>query len=102
MLSRGWDGERQQEIIEPKDATSPTVSTEVVILTSTTNTLEGKYVAVVDTTWAYLSTDMDNDLRAVFRGALEEMMVSADPALHRPFMSYGLSVGSAYPENGQM
>ena len=33
---------------EPKDATSPTVSKEAVMLTATTDALEGQDVAVVD------------------------------------------------------
>ena len=43
------DGRKQRETIEPKDATSPTVSTEAVMLTATIDALEGRDVAVVDT-----------------------------------------------------
>ena len=31
---------------------------------------------------------MDNKVHVVFRGTLAEMMVMADPALYRPFVSY--------------
>ena len=82
------DGRKQQEKIEPKDAASPTVLTEAVMLTATINALEGKDVAVVDILGEYLSVDMNNEVHVVFRGTLSEMMVMADPALYRPFVSY--------------
>ena len=82
------DGKKQREKIKPKDATSPTVSTEAVMLTATINALEGQEVVVVDIPGAYLSADMDNEEHVVFRGTLAEMMVMANPELYRPFLSY--------------
>ena len=82
------DGRKQREKIEPKDATSPTVSTEAVMLTAAIDALEGRDVAVVDIPGAYLSTDMDDELHVVFIGTLAEMMVLADLALYQPFVSY--------------
>ena len=37
---------------------------------ATIDALEGRDVAVVDITGAYLSVDMDDNLHAVFRGTL--------------------------------
>ena len=54
------DGRKQREKIKPKDATSPTVSTEDVMLTATIHALEGRDVAVVDTPGAYLIVYMDD------------------------------------------
>ena len=82
------DGRKQWDKIEPKDATSPTVSTEAVMITATIDALEGRDVAVVDIPGAYLSADMDNETHVVFRGTLEEMMAMANTALYRPFVSY--------------
>ena len=82
------DGRKQRENIEPKDATSPIVSTEAVMLTATIDALEGRYVAVVDIPGAYLSAYMDDEVHVVFRGTLTDMMVMADPALYQPFVSY--------------
>ena len=82
------DGRKQRDKIKPKDATSPTVSTEAVMLTATINALEGRDVAVVDIPGAYLSADMDDEVHVVLRGTLAEMMVMADPELYRPFVSY--------------
>ena len=82
------DGRKKREKIEPKDATSPTVSTEAVMLTATLDKLEGRDVAVVDIPGAYLSADMGDEVYVVFRGTLAEMMVMADPALYCSFVSY--------------
>ena len=54
------DGRKQRYKIEPKDATSPTVSSETVMLTSKSNALEERDVAVVDIPGKYLSADMDD------------------------------------------
>ena len=64
------------------------VSTEAVMLTATIDALEGRDVTVVDIPGAYLSADMDDEVNVVFRGTLEDIMVMADPALYRPFVSY--------------
>ena len=82
------DGKKQQERIKPKDVTSTTVSTDAVMLTAKTDALEGKDVALVDIPGAYMSVVMDDEAHLVFRGTLAEMMVMADPALYRPFVSY--------------
>ena len=71
-----------------EDATSPTVLTEAGMLTATIGVLEGRDVAVLDIPEAYLSADMDDEVHILFRGTLVEMMVAADPALYRPFVSY--------------
>ena len=82
------DERKQRKKIAPKDATSPKVSIEAVILTATIDALDGRYVTVVDMQGAYLSADMGDEVHVVFRGALSEMMVAADPALYWPFVSY--------------
>ena len=73
------NGRKQREKIEPKDATSPTVSIEAVMLAATIDKLEGRDVEVVDIPGAYLSTDLDDEVHVVFRGTLSEMMVMAYP-----------------------
>ena len=65
MKGRGVaDGRKQRDKIEPKDTTSPTVSTEAVVLTATINALEVRVVAELDISGAYFSTDMDNEVYA--------------------------------------
>ena len=87
---------KQQDKIEPNNATSLTFSAEAVMLTATINALEGIDVALLDITGAYLSEDMDDELHVVFRGTLADMMVAADPSLYRPFVSYNTGKGVLY------
>ena len=82
------DGIQKREKIEPKDSTSPTVSTEAAMLTATIDAIEGRDVAVVDIPGAYLSSYMDDEVQVMFKGALAEMIVMVDPALYQPFVSY--------------
>ena len=84
--SSGW--EKTTGKIEPKYATSPTVSKEAVMLTATIDALEGQDVVVLNIPWSYLSANMDYEVHVVFRGTLSDMVVMADPALYRPFVSY--------------
>ena len=58
------------------------------MVTATIDALEGRDVAVVDIPGAYLSTDMNNEVHAVFREAISEMMMADDTALYRPSVSY--------------
>ena len=71
-----------------KDATSPTVLTEAVMITATIDALEGRDVPLVHIPGAYMSADMGDEVHMMFRGTLAEIMVMADPALYRPFVSY--------------
>ena len=45
-------------------------------------------MAVVDIPGAYLSVDMDDEVHVVVRGTIVEIMVMANPALYRSFVSY--------------
>ena len=45
-------------------------------------------MAVVDIPWEYLSVDMDDKEHMVFRDTLSELMVAANTALYRTFVSY--------------
>ena len=45
-------------------------------------------MAVVDLPVAFISVDIDDEVHVVFRGTLAEIMVMANPALYRPFVSY--------------
>ena len=82
------DGREQQDKIEPKYATSPTLSTEAVMLATKIGALKGRDVAMVDITGAYLSAGMDDKMHVVFRGTLAELVVAANPVLYIPFVPY--------------
>ena len=76
MNGRGVaNGRKEREIIKPKDATSPTVSTEAVMIMATIDALEGRDVVVVYIPGASFCADMYNEVHIVFRGALTDIMV---------------------------
>ena len=84
--SSGW--KKKRENIDTKNATSPTVSTEAVMITATIDTLEGRDMVIVDIPGEYISSVMDDDVNIVLRGTLSELMVTADPELYRKFVSH--------------
>ena len=46
------------------------VSTEEVLISAVIDAYKERYVAVVDITGAYLSTDMEDDIFMIFRGTM--------------------------------
>ena len=54
------DGQKQQDDPNAKDASSPTVSLEAVLITTVVDAYEHRYVAIVNIPGAYLSADMDH------------------------------------------
>jgi hypothetical protein len=81
------DGWKQRETAEPGAATSPTVSLEYVIITSTIEAYKGREVAVVDIPGAYLSADMDEEKIMLLRGRLAELMVKTAPNIYGKYIT---------------
>ena len=52
------DGRKQQNISKESDATSPTVSTGSVLITTTIDASENRYITIVDVSSAFLAADM--------------------------------------------
>ena len=71
IKAREWaDGRKQCEKYNNKDATSPAVSTEAVLISAEIDAYEEKYVAVVNIPGAYLSANMDDDVFMIFSGTM--------------------------------
>ena len=58
------------------------------MLTATIDALKGRDMAMLEIPGAYLSADMDDELHMVLRGTLTELMVTDNPSLYLPFVSY--------------
>ena len=58
------------------------------MFTAKIDTLEGRDKAVVDIPGAYMSAEIDNEVHVFFMVTLTELVVSADPVLYQPFVSY--------------
>ena len=72
------DGRKQRDYILNSDATSPTVSTEGLLLTLAIDAYEKRYVATCDISGAFLHSDMDEEVYVVVDGVLVEMLLGAN------------------------
>ena len=78
------DGRPQRLLYEKIDATSPTVKTESVILTSVIDAMEGRDVAVCDIPGAFLRAFLDEDVYMVMEGVLADIMIQIAPDVYGP------------------
>ena len=60
------------------------------------DTLKERDKAVVDIPGAYLSPEIGNEVHVVFMGTVAELVVSADPVLYQPFVSYTMGQAVLY------
>ena len=74
---RRWLETTQKAV--PGDATPPTVSTEYILITATTDAHEGNNAGIYDILGAFLSADMDEDAKMELCGSLVELMVNIAP-----------------------
>ena len=89
IKARGWEDRRKQrEKYNNLDKTSPTVSTEAVLISAVINVYKEWDVAVVDIQGGYLITDMDNIVFMILCGTMVELMLEAEPTIYRKYISY--------------
>ena len=83
-------GNKQHNYIENEDASSPTVATESVILTSIIDTVEERETAVIDIPNAFIQTMVkDKEKRVIMRicGMLVDMLVKIAPDIYKDYVS---------------
>ena len=80
------DGRKQRDVYAKEDVSSPTVSIEVVLLTSVIDALEERDVLVTDIPGAYLTTNMDEEVHVILEEKLAEMMVLIAPEVYRTYI----------------
>ena len=73
------DGRKQRDYIPRDDITSPTISTEALMLSLAIDAHEGRYVATADVEGAYLHADMDDKVIMVFEGEMVDYMIAINP-----------------------
>jgi len=71
------------------DGTSPTVSTDGLLITAAIDGYEGRDVCTMDIPGAFLQADNDEFVLMLLRGKLAEMMVKIDPSLYRKYVFMG-------------
>ena len=75
-------GNKQIGHIDKTDETSPTAALESFLITSTIDAKEGRDVAIIDITNAFVTTrieDEDDIVTILIRGKLAELMVATAP-----------------------
>ena len=83
-------GNTQREYLTKEDASSPTVSTQAVLLTSIVDAHERQDVAVIDIPNAFIQTRVDNPKDRVIirmRVVVVDWLVKAAPEVYRPFVT---------------
>ncbi len=83
-------GNKQRGYIEKEDASSPTVATELVILTSTVDATEQRSTAVINVSNAFIQTVVEDKNRQVIiriRGMLVDMLVKIAPKVYADYVT---------------
>jgi Reverse transcriptase (RNA-dependent DNA polymerase) len=73
------DGRKQRAYIPKEEASSPTISTEAVFLTSVIDAREQRDVATVDVPGAFMQADMDDVVHMRLDGVMVDMLIEIDP-----------------------
>ena len=82
-------GNKQRRYISQEDASSPTVLTKSVILTSLINKMEEREVAIVDISNAFIQTEVTDDKNRVIiciRGMLVDILVKITPDEYKDYV----------------
>lgn len=79
------DGRSQRSYISKEESSSPTISTEAVMITCAIEAAESRDVATVDIPGAYLSVDMDELVYVRFRGVMAEILQQIDPGKYKKY-----------------
>jgi len=82
-------GNKQRDYIQKEDASSPTVATESVILTSIIDAIEERHCAVIDIPNAFIQTVVKDKKRRVIiriRGMLVDMLVKIAPEVYKTYV----------------
>jgi hypothetical protein len=82
------DGRKQRAWTNKEDASSPTISTEAVFLTSIIDALENRDVAIVDVPGAFMQADMDELVHVRFTGTMVDLLLEIDPEMYGPYVTY--------------
>ena len=82
------NGSTQRSRYEKGETTSPTVSTDSILITSAIDAHEGKDVAVIDLPGAFLHAEMDDVVHMVIHGELAELMAETAPQIYRKYVTY--------------
>ena len=73
------DGRKQRNYIPRDDITSPTISTEALMILLAIDAYEGRKVSTTDVEGAYLHADMDEKVIMMLDGEMVDYMIAVNP-----------------------
>jgi hypothetical protein len=73
------DGRKQRRYILPEDASSPTVSTEALLMTCVIDAKERRCVATADVPGAFLHAEMDDVVHVIVEGEQLDLLIKSNP-----------------------
>ena len=82
------DGRKQRKKEIPGDATSSTVSMEYIIIRATVDVHEVCGVSICNILGAFISADMDKDVKIALNVRLAELVVKIEPQIYRQHVIY--------------
>ena len=82
------DGCAQRKYIGQEQSSSPTVSTEALLLSCLIDAFEGRDVATVDLPGAFLQTEIDDLVYIRLRGDVALQLVNTNPKKYKQFLKY--------------
>ena len=90
-------GNKQRGYINKEDLSSPTVSTESVILTSLVNALEGRKTAIINVPNAFIQTVVRDESQCIIiciRGMLVDILVKIAPEVYSDYVTMKQTITS--------
>ena len=81
------DGRKQRVWTTKEEATSPTVSTEAVLLTSVIDAKERREVMTVDIPGAFMQGEQDETVHMKLEGTLAQLLAKCDPTKYQPYLT---------------
>ena len=88
IKGRTFDGgNKHRDCISKEDSSSPTVSTEAVLLSCIIDAEEERDVAVIDIPDAFIQTSVENEKDMVYirvRGVLVDLLIEIEPDVYGP------------------
>ena len=83
------NGLKQRAGSKKSDVTSPTSSTESVLITASIDAAEGRGVAVIYAPGAFLTSDMDEEVVVLLENGMVDVMLDIDRKIYQKHVIYG-------------
>jgi hypothetical protein len=81
------DGRSQREYMSKEETSSPTVTTEALILSCVVDAIEERDVATCDIPGAFMQSDMKGKVVMKLEGVMAEVIIKIDPKLYTRFVT---------------